>query len=202
MLLEHVWAALEQGEWKSETRLRDVSGVDADSLTLIIEFLARWDFIETRRSPDLLVRRKPSAISPMETFEQLHSIATQKPAGLRFSSEHRELAEPAYFRTCAERSFRSVGEESRHALQDLVGSVWRCMNEGEYYSIHDLSTLLATDEEQIRHVLGFLHRYGFGELRSELFKKAEGAPSPRDAYQAILGPSSRPRRHVASSGES
>jgi len=82
LTLERVWGALREGEWESRRELEAASGVDTDTLTRMINFLERWDYVETRSAPDPQVRRKSNVVSPLETFQLLHSITRQqtKPA--------------------------------------------------------------------------------------------------------------------------
>jgi hypothetical protein len=75
MTLESVWQTLESGKWKSEATLREACGADDDTLTSIINFLTRWNFVDIKPSTELLVRRKPGSISPVETFEILRRLA-------------------------------------------------------------------------------------------------------------------------------
>jgi hypothetical protein len=77
--IEGVWRNLESGKWKSEAALREACGADDATLIRIINFLTRWEFVDTKRSPELLVRRKPGSISPLETFEVLSRLADGSP---------------------------------------------------------------------------------------------------------------------------
>jgi len=105
MTLESVWAILENGEWESKQALREASGDDEDTLSRIINFLHRWNFVDIQNSPNLLVRRKPGTISPLETFDLLRAI-TNHPSP---SSTRRKLAERVACRVCGERNLRFIG---------------------------------------------------------------------------------------------
>ena len=77
MTLERVWEALREDEWESKGELQAASGVDADTLTRMINFLARWDCIEIRNGSELQARRKSNVVPPLETFQLLCSITRQ-----------------------------------------------------------------------------------------------------------------------------
>jgi hypothetical protein len=77
IVLKGVWRSLEGGKWKSRAALKEASDADDDSLTCIINFLTRWEFVDIKQFPELLLRRKPGSFSPMETFEVLSRLADQ-----------------------------------------------------------------------------------------------------------------------------
>ena len=77
MGLESVWESLECERWKTKLELEATSGIDDDTFTQILSFLDRWGFVEIQRNEELLVRRRSSTISPIETFHLLGSIAKE-----------------------------------------------------------------------------------------------------------------------------
>jgi hypothetical protein len=105
MIIGNVWRILESGKWEPIATLREASGVDDDTLTSIINFLTRWNFLETERSPELLVRRKPGAVSPVETFELLNGISER----LSIPKTVHRLAERLACRVCNGRDLSFVG---------------------------------------------------------------------------------------------
>lgn len=105
MTLESVWQSLESGKWKSEAALRETCGADDDTLTRIINFLTRWEFVEIQPSPELLVRRKPGSVSPVETFEILRRLADESPT----PTKRPKIAERMACRACGSRELGFVG---------------------------------------------------------------------------------------------
>ncbi|MGA2784402.1 MAG: hypothetical protein ABSF09_06865 [Candidatus Bathyarchaeia archaeon] len=105
MTLEGVWEVLRNGQWESKRTLSWASGMDDTRLGRIIDFLERWHFTETRNAPDLQVRRKPGAISPVEVITLLRSIAKQSP----WIRRRLRLAERVACRACGGRNFNFLG---------------------------------------------------------------------------------------------
>ena len=103
MTLEVVWQLLETGRWASRQALKEASGVDDDTLNRIINFLNRWSFVDVRRSPEILVRRRPGAISPLATFALLKSLTQDQ------TNTHPKLAERVACRVCNGRSLSFIG---------------------------------------------------------------------------------------------
>ena len=106
MDLEHVWGLLKDEEWASKAELEAASGLDENTLNLMINFLNRWNFIDARRGPELQVRRRPTAISPIETFQLLSTITTQ-PAT---PPTTRRIAERVACRSCGGRQLNPIGQ--------------------------------------------------------------------------------------------
>ena len=107
LILEGVWEVLKDGRWESKTELGAASGVDENTLTSMINFLDRWNFIEVRRDPELQVRRRPSAISPVEVIQILHSIANEPAAAPRTDET---IAERVACRSCGRRQLKLTGQ--------------------------------------------------------------------------------------------
>jgi hypothetical protein len=106
--LENVWQSLESGKWISRAALKEACLIDDDTLTQIIIFLGRWEFVDIKSSPEPLLRRKLGSISPMETFGVLCGLANKSPTPpTRFS-----IAERVACRACnwQELSFVGVNE--------------------------------------------------------------------------------------------
>jgi len=78
MFLESVWSAIPELEWESQETLKQTSGLDEGTLKQTVEFLARWEFVEIRQYPDVQIRRKPGALSPVQTVTLLRSIDEPK----------------------------------------------------------------------------------------------------------------------------
>ena len=106
LTLEGVWEVLENGQWESKTELGAASGVDDNALNSMINFLDRWNFIEVRREPELQVRRRPSALSPLEVIQILHSIANQPTATPRIGQT---IAERVACCSCGGRQLELTG---------------------------------------------------------------------------------------------
>ena len=104
MMLQVVWQVLRDGDWASKQSLREASGVDDNTINRIISFLDRWDFVDVQRSPELLIRRKPGAISPEETFALLTEMVAASPL-----SKRPKLAERVACRICNGRELSFVG---------------------------------------------------------------------------------------------
>lgn len=121
MTLEEVWKVLGNGQWESTRTLSWASGLDDARIGRIINFLDRWDFAETRNAPDLQVRQKPGATSPVEVISQLRAIANQSQLHRRL-----KLAERVACRECGERKFNFLGNNQVECV--------RC-HEKQWYSI-------------------------------------------------------------------
>ena len=106
--LEAVWSALDTYEWKPLGALKKVSGADEGLLIRLVDFLKRWDFIETRRTPELRIRRRANAIPPLAGLEILRTAATDK--AQRALSNQRRLAERVMCRRCGSKSFLHVAK--------------------------------------------------------------------------------------------
>jgi hypothetical protein len=105
LTLESIWQSLEDGEWKSKAALKQVSGADELTLSRIIDLLKRWSFVDIIPSPELLVRRKPGSISPLEILETLHRLEDQTlPTTIR-----PRVAERVACRICGSRELNPVG---------------------------------------------------------------------------------------------
>jgi len=104
MTLEVVWQLLETGRWASRQALKEATGVDDDTLNRIINFLSRWSFIDVRRTPEVLVRRRSGAISPVATFALLKSLSGNQ------TSNRPKLAERVSCRICNGRKLSFIGE--------------------------------------------------------------------------------------------
>jgi hypothetical protein len=104
-MLESVWEVLQNGKWESKGALRRASGVDDDTLTQIINFLDRWEFVDTKRTPELFVRRKSGVISPIETLQILSSIRSET----EISKKPKVVAERVACRRCGGLQLTSIG---------------------------------------------------------------------------------------------
>ena len=80
MLLETVWSAIPELEWETPEALEKTSGLDEGTLKRAVEFLVRWEFVEVRQYPNLQLRRKPGAISPVEIASVLRSVSETETA--------------------------------------------------------------------------------------------------------------------------
>ena len=109
MPVEDVWAALTEGKWQSFQPLRNISGLDEDSLTRVVNFPVRWNFAESCRLRELRVRRKPGTISPPEIVALLHTL-TQDRRVKTLSGQVGILAERVACRVCGGQDFTRLGE--------------------------------------------------------------------------------------------
>jgi hypothetical protein len=107
MTLEAVWQILAKGRWESNQALEKASGVDDDTLTRIINFLDRWKFVDIRQSPELMVKRKAYALSPVETFDLLRAIANRSSPPI--PTTRPKIAERVACRACNGRALSFVG---------------------------------------------------------------------------------------------
>lgn len=132
--LENVWEALKGGQWESKTNLGEISGVDQDTLTRMIYFLDRWDFVDVRRGPELLVRRKTTAISPIETFQLLRSV-TKQPA---ISRKPTRIAQRVACRKCGGRQLTITGQNEVECVT---------CHESQWYTLEGSSSFVNRDQE-------------------------------------------------------
>jgi hypothetical protein len=109
MFLEAVWSALPEGKWESAKALGETSGLDEGTLKRIVDFLVRWDFVESRHFPELQVKRKVGRISPVEVVSLLRSVTSSQP-GLLIPSGRVRLAERVACRACGGRTLSFLGE--------------------------------------------------------------------------------------------
>jgi hypothetical protein len=136
LTLEEVWKVLGKGRWESKRTLSWASGLDGPTLDRIINFLDRWDFVETRNTSDLQVRRKPCTTSPVEVIKVLRRVVASQ------SRLRRQLAERVACQACGGRNFRNVGDNRVECD--------RC-HEEQWYSIElyeDMRELKATQPEE------------------------------------------------------
>jgi hypothetical protein len=103
--LRSVWHSLECGKWISRAALKEASGTDDDNLTCIIAFLTRWEFVDVKPFPELLLRRKPGSFSPMEIYEVLRRLADQSAP----PTSRSRIAERVACRACSSRELDFVG---------------------------------------------------------------------------------------------
>jgi len=108
MPVEDVWAALTEEKWQSFRALRNISGLDEDSLTRVVNFLVRWNFAESCRLRELHIRRKPGTISPPEIVALLHTL-TQDRRVKTLSGQVGILAERVACRICGGQAFIPLG---------------------------------------------------------------------------------------------
>jgi hypothetical protein len=146
MTLEVVWQILEDGRWESKEALRKASGLDDDTLTTIINFLNRWNFVDVERSPELLVRRKPTSISPIETLELLREITTPSQV-----QSNNLLAERLACRVCSGRDLSFIGINEVECNQ---------CHEKQWYAMEKVESLdkidVGTDDRKELGALGRL----------------------------------------------
>ena len=143
MTLESVWEVLENGKWKSKQALKEASGVDDTTLGLIVSFLDRWNFVDIRRSPELLIRRKRGVVSPVKTFDLLSVIS----AGQSIPITRRRLAERVACHVCNGRALNLVGVNEVECA--------RC-HEKQWYAIETGETIINHQNTQPPVRLGLL----------------------------------------------
>jgi hypothetical protein len=101
------------------------SGVDADTLKRVVDFLVRWDFVETGRFPELRIRRKAGALSPVEVVGLLRKVTSTQPTPLK-QNGRAKIAERVACRACGNRN-----------LTHLTGNEVECTkcNERQWFAI-------------------------------------------------------------------
>ena len=109
MFLETVWAALPEERWESAKALEKTSGVDEDTLKRVVDFLVRWDFVETARFPELRIKRKAGILSPVEVVGLLRTVTSTPPKPLK-QNERTRLAERVACRACGNRNLTFIAE--------------------------------------------------------------------------------------------
>ena len=109
MFLETVWAAVPEKRWESAEALGRTSGVDEDTLKRVVDFLVRWDFVETGRFPELRIRRKAGALSPVEVVGLIQTVTSTQPIPLKQSGRAR-LAERVACCACGNRNLTFLTE--------------------------------------------------------------------------------------------
>lgn len=81
-------------------------------------------------------------------------------------------------------------------IQDIVDAVWELLGEGEYYSVHDVASMLNCPTETVTRVLDFLVKFKFARRFGELFCKIPGAPSPKEALNVLLTMVEEPSKQI------
>jgi Zn finger protein HypA/HybF involved in hydrogenase expression len=130
MTLEGVWSVLEDGEWESKQALADGAGVDDDNLNRVIDFLDRWRFVEVQRTPELLVRRRPGSVSPLDTFQLLNTITNVEST----QSVRRRIAERVACRTCGGRNL-TLCDHNQVECAQCHDKQWYAIETGEALSL-------------------------------------------------------------------
>lgn len=82
MSLEVVWKALSKRKWMSSGTLKQLTGLNDETLSQVIGFLVGWDFAEERNSQELFVRRKDRRLSPLIANTLLRSLTPNNDAAL------------------------------------------------------------------------------------------------------------------------
>jgi len=147
LTLESVWGILESGQWESKDALKKASGVDDDTLTGIIGFLDRWQFIETKRTPELLVRRKSGVISPVETLQILRSINSETTETT--SQKPNTIAERVACRRCGGRHLATIGHNEVECAT---------CHEKQWFALEIDKTTMKLEEAEPRIRLGIWKR--------------------------------------------
>lgn len=139
MVLDAIWSVLPEGRWISRKALKEAAGTDEDTLTRVINFLTRWDFIESRTSPELQLRRKEEAIDPLKTANLLQEV-TAKGTSSIVTSGRRPVAERLACRICGGKSLSYAG-----------GNMVECnrCHERQWYAIDVGNSLLASEERSV-----------------------------------------------------
>jgi len=144
--LKCVWHSLECEKWVSRAALKAASGADDNSLTCIINFLERWEFVDVKPFPQLLLRRKPGSFSPMEIYEVLRRLADQSAP----RTSRPRIAERVACRACSSRELNFVGsnevecirchEKQWYALEAEAGS--KCKTPVRFRLLNRISSRL------------------------------------------------------------
>ncbi len=107
MSLEDVWAALPTHEWVSCEALRESSGLDKESLSRVIKFLVKYEFVDARNNSGLYVKRKNGKPSPMVTINLLRSLASNSPVQ-ESAMRPGIIAERVACKTCGSRYIKPI----------------------------------------------------------------------------------------------
>jgi hypothetical protein len=107
--LEEVWAALPDHRWVSCEALRESSGLDKETLSSVIGFLVKWEFVEARNNPGLFVKRKTGKISPIVTINLLRSL-TSNTVLQESTMRSGIIAERVACRRCGSKGLRRCSE--------------------------------------------------------------------------------------------
>lgn len=76
--LDAIWSALPEDRWITREALKEATGTDDITLIRAINFLTRWNFIETRTTPEPQIRRREGAIDPTKAVEQLREVTANR----------------------------------------------------------------------------------------------------------------------------
>jgi hypothetical protein len=115
-ILDAVWSALDAHKWKTIGALRTVSDADDKLLIRLVDFLKRWEFVETRVAfgYEPGIRRRAGAIPPLASLQLLRAAATSKPQA---TSTRRRLAERVMCKRCRNKSFLHVSRNEVECAQ-------------------------------------------------------------------------------------
>jgi len=150
--------------------LEEASGLDEGTLKRVVDFLVRWEFVESKHFPELQIRRKAGTISPVEVVSLLRSVTTSQPE-LLIPGGRGRLAERVACSACGGRSLRVIGENEVECN--------RC-SERQWYTIERRSGIMEgqrTESEAPTAVKRFLVRLGFRQ-----FAFTRGIPRPTKFY--------------------
>ena len=107
MSLEDVWAVLPTHGWVSCEALRESSGLDEESLSCVIGFLVRYEFVEARNNPGLCVKRRAGKPSPMVTINLLRALENNS-SPQELTIRTRTIAKRVACRTCGSRDIKPI----------------------------------------------------------------------------------------------
>jgi hypothetical protein len=119
MLVEAVWTALKDGAWMPIRTLKDISGLDDEALMRVVNFLARWRFVEVEKFPEFRVKRRVGVISPVTAFRLLRG-AVKNDSGNKLLSGRKRLAERVACRICQGRRFKLTERNEVECLNCIV----------------------------------------------------------------------------------
>lgn len=108
-VLDVIWSALPERKWISREALKEAAGTDEDTLTRIINFLTRWDFIESRASDSAehQLRRREGAIDLLKAANLLQQVTAKGPS--RIVTGSRRVVERLACRICGGKSLSYAG---------------------------------------------------------------------------------------------
>ncbi len=108
MTLDTIWAAIPERRWEFAEALNKTLGVDEQTFRRVVNFLVRWDFIEIEQSPELRIRKKAGALSPIEVVNLLSLVNSAKPRSKR--NRRTRLAERVACRACGSLNLTHLAE--------------------------------------------------------------------------------------------
>jgi hypothetical protein len=136
MSFEAVWGALPEVGWVAAERIRESIGLEEDQFNQVLNFLVRWEFVETRRDPEFSIKRKAGALSPVDVVGALRNFGDVE-SGIAPSPGRVRLAERVACRICGGRTFSFV-EQNLVECRQCHEQQWYAIEAWEVRKIREL----------------------------------------------------------------